>query len=203
MFEIEDTEESFWRFQIAIPPSDSSPSTQAPGNPDVCDAKQGQAGWVYVYNAYAWVIMHRAKGSTAAWKALRKDTAGTTSLDDGDLVVFTPGNFSHTSNAPKDYDAKSGPVDLLELIDPVTSTPVNRPDDCVYLGVNVDLTEDAYENIRSHEFVVVGLTRGDPLVDTNNLDGTSRSRVLLDLGDGAKYWTLGEPSAVMTYTSSS
>ncbi len=37
--------------------------------------------------------------------------------------------------------------------------------------------------------------------NTNN--SLSRSRVLLDLGDGAKYWTLGEPSAVMTYTGSS
>ncbi len=207
-FEIEDTEDSFWRFQIAIPPSDSSPSKHPQTYPNACVPWRGPAGEErrYVYNAYAWVIMHRAKGSTGAWKALRKDTADTTNLDDGDLVVFKPDNFIPTSKTLKLYDAKKQPKGLLELIDPVTSTPVsrvNRPDDCIYLGVNVDLTEDAYENIRSHEFVVVGLTRGDPLVDTNNLDGTSRSNILLDLGDGAKYWTLGEPSAVMTYTSSS
>ncbi len=202
----------FWQFQIAVPPSDPSPSTLLPRAPHVCDAEWGKEneGWAHVYNAYAWVIMHRAKGSTGPWKALRKDTAGTTRLDDGKLVSFKPSDLLK----PKGRDLSQPPREVLELINPmensldgagtgVSTTPANRPNDCVHMAVNVDLTEAAYANIRSHEFVVVGLTRGDPLVSESNLDGTSRSNILLDLGDGAKYWTLGEPSAVMTYPGSS
>ncbi len=190
----------FWRFQIAVPPSDPMPSNLLRRVANVCDAEWGKAGgrWTYVYNAYAWIIMHRAKGSTGAWQPLRNDTAGTTRLDDGELVVIRPSDF----DSPKKYDSGNPPEELLEYIYP-TTTPSTRPQDCWYLAVNVDLTEPAYANIRSHEFVVVGLTRGDPLVNASNLDGTSRSNILLDLGDGAKQWTLGEPSAVMTFSGTS
>ena len=78
--------------------------------------------------------------------------------------------------------------------------PVENPKDCIYLVVNVNLLEPAYASIRSHEFVVVGVTRGDPKVSSRNPDGASRSNIALDLGDGVKQWTLGQPSRVMVFS---
>ena len=191
-----------WRFEIALPPSDPKLSKSVTTHfAYPCDADWGQSGrkWTYVYNAYAWIIMHRAEGSSGAWQPLRKDTAGTTRLDDGKLVSFKPRDFFKASEHYSSFvPTEDLPLKLLERRPQLYLYPLRRPQDCNYLFVNVDLTEPAYANIRSHEFVVVGLTRGDPLVNASNLDGTSRSNVRLDLGDGAKLWTLGEPSAVMT-----
>ena len=186
-----------WRFEIVIPPADSKPSNTAVP-PDVCSAERGAT---YTYNAYAWVILHRAKGSSGAWRALRKDTAGTTLLTDGDLAFFKRSDLD-SPITERGLAAPSGK--LVEFINPVNfDLPSSRPRDCVFVAVNVDLREAAYASIRDHEFVVVGLTRGDPRVNAGNLDGTSRSNILLDLGDGAKQWTLGQPSAPMTFPGSS
>lgn len=190
--------EQIWRFEVIIPPSDADPSVTAEnGSFDACDAGLGRS---YVYNAHGWIIMHRAKGSSGAWEALRKDTAGTTDLSDGSVVFFRTSDLTGVVLAS--HDSAQKPTKLFEMHGPPLETGVGRavsPDDCNYLAVHVNLLEPAYANIRNHEFVVVGVTRGDPLVNATNLDGTSRSNVLLDLGDGLKQWTLGEPSAVMTF----
>ncbi len=193
--------EKIWRFKIATPPIDPNPSESADTDAwRVCGP--GEAS-TYVYNAYAWIIMHRAKGSSGAWKPLRKDTAGTTRLTDGELVVFRQSDFFRNNTVRTEFGRLTRPTELLELHVPDVLRYSVRSLDCKFLVVNVDLSEPAYASIRSHEFVVMGLTRGDPLVNADNLDGTSRSNILLDLGDGAKQWTLGEPSAVITFPGSS
>ena len=190
--------EQIWRFEVIIPPSDPDPS--ATGHYDGDDACDAGLGRRYAYNAHGWIIMHRAKGSTGAWKALRKDTAGTTDLSDGSVVFFRTSDL--TGDVLASHDSSKKPTELFEMHGPPLVTGVGRavsPRDCNYLAVHVNLLEPAYALIRNHEFVVVGVTRGDPLVNDVFTDGTSRSNVRLDLGGGLKQWTLGEPSAVMTF----
>ena len=154
-----------WRFEVRFPPHDPVPSFVEKENGSdfhACDAGGG-SGRKYVYNAYGWIIMHRAKGSSGAWQPLRKDTAGTTDLSDGSIVFFQPSHFADLKKVVVSHSNTDRPTELFQLYRLWKGkVPVENPKDCIYLVVNVNLLEPAYASIRSHEFVVVGVTRGDP-----------------------------------------
>ncbi len=127
--------------------------------------------------------MHRAPSDSdgnysGPYKPLHRDTIGSANnLDDGELITIKRGNFIDSLNNPVWLNIRNG-----------------------RLGLNIDFLHPTYALYRRHEFIVVGLTSGDPKVDASLTDGEARSVVSLDLdGDGdAEEWTLGTPSAPFT-----
>ena len=76
-----------------------------------------------------------------------------------------------------------------------------------FVLTKVDLNAPEFSSLRvaGHEFVVVGVTRGDPMGDSgkslNPADAADLEHAVmrLDLGSGVGEWTLGAPVSV-TYS---
>ena len=157
-----------WRLEFGYPPTDVNPTATG--------------GRSKVYNAYQWLILHRAPNPgrqpnadctySGPYATLRADTRDdtTSGTSNNRLLAFTLEQLTDT-----------GEMDDLGSLQ----------DDHFRLNTNFDTTA-----LREHQFIIVGITRGDPLADDTLPLGTEKSVVNLDLnGDGVvEEWTLGEPS---------
>ena len=137
------------------------------------------------YNAYRYVVLHRAPQGTRT-----TPNTFTQLMIGNNPVVFTPEQLTDSVNQGTaddvgDLDANGRfVVETIDLNDPVFSAL----------------------RVAGHEFVFVGVTRGDPLRDPSKslnpvlASGLERAVMGLNLGlgadtglDGVRNWTLGTP----------
>ena len=158
-----------WRLDFGNPPTDHNPS------------KGGRAD---VYNAYRWLVMHRAPNNPR-----RQPSEDCTYSGD-----YTPPPLIANAN-----DGGSTPRDKLIALSQKNLTDPNKmrnwgSQQNGRFRLNTNFNTDA---LRDHEFIIVGITRGDHLAKDSLPIGKERSVVSLDLDENGtmEKWTLGEPSA--------
>ncbi len=161
-----------WRLDFGHPPRDKNPTaTRKSKN---------------VYNAYRWIVMHRAPKKTTPPRQPNEDCTY-----EGDYTILTA-DTSFDMPTPTTSDDELIALTAENLISkmPVTSLG-SRQHGRFRLNTNFNTDE-----FREHQFIVVGITRGDHLADASLTVGMESSVVSIDLdGDGVlEKWTLGEPS---------
>ena len=138
------------------------------------------------YNAYRYVVLHRAPQGTRA-----TPNAFTQLMIEGEPVVFTVANLTDTDELKDDDD-----IGVLDA-------------NGRFMVKMVNLDDPAFSG---HEFVFVGVTRGDPLRDPSKplnpvlASGLEHAVMGLNLDleaftglSGVRNWTLGTP---VSYTNS-